>query len=29
MKEVVNLNTATLAHSYCKFVKNMMKIVTE
>lgn len=29
MKEVVKLNAATLAHSYCKFVKNIVKTVTE
>jgi hypothetical protein len=28
-KEVVKLNASTLAHSYCKLVKNMVKIVTE
>lgn len=29
MREVVKLNAATLAHSYCKFVKNMAKMLTE
>lgn len=28
-KEIVKLNATTLAHSYCKFVKNMIKIVPE
>lgn len=27
MREVVKLNASTLAHSYCKFVKNMVKMV--
>ena len=27
LREVVRLNAATLAHSYCKFVKNMLKTV--
>lgn len=29
MREVIKLNSATLAHSYCKFVKNMIKILPE
>ena len=27
LREVVKLNAATLAHSYCKFVRNMVKTV--
>lgn len=29
MKEMVKLNAATIAHSYCKFVKNMIKTLPE
>jgi hypothetical protein len=28
-KEIVKLNASTLAHSYCKFVKNMVKALPE
>ena len=28
-KEIVKLNASTLAHSYCKFVKNMIKVLPE
>ena len=27
LRDVVKLNAATLVHSYCKFVKNMIKIL--
>ena len=29
MREVVKLNASTLAYSYCKFVKNMIKVLPE